>query len=152
VTRFVEVVCTGNICRSPMAEVVLRAKLARAGVEDVVVSSSAIGSWHVGGPMDDRAEAALARRGYDGSAHVVRQFDDAWFGERDLVLGMDSGHVSVLARRAGPSYEVVDSYDVRDVADPYYGDDTTFDATLDQIEKAADVIVSRLARSDRAGR
>jgi protein-tyrosine phosphatase len=135
-----------------MAEVVLRAKLAAAGVDDVVVSSSAVGSWHVGGPMDDRAEAALARRGYDGSSHVARQFQDAWFGERDLVLGLDSGHVSVLARRAGTSYDVVAPYDADDVRDPYYGDDVDFDAVLDQIEKAADAWVERLRTTSRPGR
>ena len=150
--RHIEVVCTGNICRSPMAEVVLRAKLAAAGVGDVEVTSSGIGSWHVGGAMDGRAAAALRRRGYDGSAHVARQWDDHWFGDRDLVLGMDSGHVSVLARRAvADSYDdVVDAYDVHDVADPYYGDDSDFDAVLTQIEKAADVLVQRLSGPGRS--
>ena len=136
-----------------MAEVVLRAKLAAAGVGDVEVTSSGIGAWHVGGPMDDRAAAALRRRGYDGSAHVARQWDDHWFGDRDLVLGMDSGHVSVLARRAVaglPSYDVVDAYDTADVADPYYGDDSDFDAVLAQIEKAADVLVQRLSGPGRS--
>jgi low molecular weight protein-tyrosine phosphatase len=145
--RRVEVVCTGNICRSPMAEVVLRAKLAAAGVDDVEVTSSGTGGWHVGGPMDDRAAAALARRGYDGSRHVARRFDDHWFGQRDLILGLDAGHVTVLARRAGAAYDVIEAYDVRDVPDPYYGDDADFDTALDQIEKAADVWVRRLAQA-----
>jgi low molecular weight protein-tyrosine phosphatase len=144
--RRVEIVCTGNICRSPMAAVVLRAKLAAAGVEDVEVTSSGTGTWHAGDPMDDRAAAALARRGYDGSDHLARQFDETWFGERDLILGMDSGHVTVLARRAGPSYDVIEAYDVHDVADPYYGADADFDTVLDQIEEAADVWVKRLTR------
>jgi protein-tyrosine phosphatase len=145
--RHVEIVCTGNICRSPMAEVVLRAKLAAAGVDDVEVSSSGTGSWHAGDPMDQRAAAALARRGYDGSRHAARQFSDRWFAQRDLVLGMDAGHVSVLARKAGRSYDVVAAYDVRDVADPYYGGDADFDTALDQIEKAADVWVTRLGQA-----
>lgn len=131
-----------------MAEVVLRAKLAAAGVTDVEVSSSGTIGWHTGDPMDDRAAAALARRGYDGSRHRARPFSETWFGERDLILGMDSGHLTVLARRAGQSYDVLAAYDeVRDVADPYYGDDSDFDAALDQIEKAADVWVTRLSQA-----
>ena len=68
-------VCLGNICRSPMAEAVLRAELAAAGLDRaVVVDSAGTGDWHVGGPMDPGARSALARRGYDGSAHRARQF------------------------------------------------------------------------------
>lgn len=149
--RRIEVVCTGNICRSPMAEVVLRAKLAEAGVEDVEVTSSGTGSWHAGDPMDDRAAAALARHGYDGSRHVARQFEPRWFAGRDLVLGLDAGHVSVLAQQAGAETadlaDRVDAFDVRDVPDPYYGDDAGFDAVLDQIEKAADAWVARIAQA-----
>ena len=145
--RRVEVVCTGNICRSPMAEVVLRAKLAAAGIDDVEVTSSGTGAWHVGDPMDARAAAALGRRGYDGSRHVARRFDDRWFGRRDLILGLDAGHLTVLARRAGPAYDVIEAFDDRDVPDPYYGSDGGFDAVLEQIEKAADVWVQRLAQA-----
>ena len=72
--RRVEIVCPGNICRSPIGEVVLRAKLAEAGIDDVVVTSSGTGGWHAGDPMDPRAAAALRRRGYDGSAHRAQQF------------------------------------------------------------------------------
>ena len=68
-------VCSGNICRSPSAEVVLRRQLAGAGLSDlVVVSSSGTGDWHVGEPMDPRAAGALARRGYP-TGHRAREFD-----------------------------------------------------------------------------
>lgn len=63
-TRYVEVVCTGNICRSPIGEVVLRAKLAEAGIDDVVVTSSGTGGWHAGDPMDP----AAGRPGRDAGA------------------------------------------------------------------------------------
>jgi protein-tyrosine phosphatase len=138
--RYVEIVCSGNICRSPIGEVVLRAKLAEAGIDDVVVTSSGTGGWHVGGPMDPRAAAALRRRGYDGSAHRAQQFRADWFAERDLVLAMDSGHVSELTGRGG----AVQLFDAVDVPDPYYGEDEGFDDVLDQIEKAADEWVDRL--------
>jgi len=145
--RHVEVVCTGNICRSPIGEVVLRAKLAAAGIDDVVVTSSGTGGWHIGDPMDSRAAAALARRGYDGSAHRAQEFRRGWFGERDLVLAMDSGHLSVLRRRGGRDLAVpVELFAELDVPDPYYGDESGFDDVLAQIETAADTWVTRLTR------
>ena len=143
--RHVEVVCTGNICRSPIGEVVLRAKLAEAGIDDVVVTSSGTGGWHRGDPMDPRAAAALARHGYDGSAHRAREFRSYWLGERDLVLAMDSGHLSTLVRRGCAEVAVpIELFADTDVPDPYYGDDTNFDDVLIQIEKAADLWITRL--------
>lgn len=149
--RRVEIVCTGNICRSPIGEVVLRAKLADAGIEDVEVTSSGTGGWHAGDPMDPRAAAALRRRGYDGSAHRAQEFRTTWFGERELVLGMDAGHLAVLRRRGGPDVVVpIELFADADVPDPYYGDDAGFDDVLDQIEKAADLWVERLRRAGRS--
>ncbi|WBQ05711.1 low molecular weight protein-tyrosine-phosphatase [Kribbella sp. CA-293567] len=144
--RHVEVVCTGNICRSPVGEVVLRAKLAEAGIEDVVVTSSGTDDWHSGDPMDSRAAAALARRGYDGSAHRAQEFRGSWWLERDLVLAMDSGHLTALRRRGGSDTAVpIELFAGDDVPDPYYGEDAGFDDVLDQIEKAADLWVGRLS-------
>lgn len=138
-------VCTGNICRSPVGEVVLRAKLADAGIDDVVVTSSGTSGWHIGDPMDSRAAASLTRRGYDGSAHRAQEFRSNWFPERDLVLAMDSGHLSVLLRRGGDGLAVpVELYADVDIPDPYYGEDAAFDEVLTQIEKAADHWVERL--------
>jgi protein-tyrosine phosphatase len=144
--RRVEVVCTGNICRSPIGEVVLRAKLAEAGLNDVVVTSSGTSGWHIGDPMDSRAAASLARRGYDGSSHRAQEFRSCWFAERDLVLAMDSGHLSALNRRLGDEAVPVELFADVDVPDPYYGEDEGFDDVLDQIEKAADTWVARLSR------
>jgi protein-tyrosine phosphatase len=144
--RRVEVVCTGNICRSPIGEIVLRAKLAEAGVTDVVVTSSGTSGWHIGDAMDSRAAAALRRRGYDGSAHRAQEFRSCWFAERDLVLAMDSGHLSALNRRLGDEAVTVELFADVDVPDPYYGENEGFDDVLDQIEKAADTWVARLSR------
>ncbi len=132
----VEIVCSGNICRSPMGEVVLRAKLAEAGLGDVEVTSSGTGGWHVGDRMDPRAAAALRRRGYDGSTHRARQFQRTW--DRDLILAMDSGHLSELSGTEAQLFAR------DDVPDPYYGEDDGFDDVLTQIEKAADQWVDRL--------
>src|SRR5215469_7061664 len=84
-------VCLGNICRSPMAEVVARAQLAEAGLAGrVVVDSAGTGDWHVGARMHQGASGQLAKRGFDGSAHRARQFHGSWLAERDLVLAMDA--------------------------------------------------------------
>jgi low molecular weight protein-tyrosine phosphatase len=87
-------VCLGNICRSPMAEVVLRGELDRAGLSGrVEVDSAGTGDWHLGAPMDKRARAELARRGYDGAGHRARQFGPAWFADHDLIAAMDRANL-----------------------------------------------------------
>ena len=94
-------VCTGNICRSPMAEWVLRAHLAEAGLSDVVeVDSAGTGDWHVGDGADPRTVRVLARHGYP-SRHVARQFQPAELLRRDLVIAWDHGHLRTLRRWAG---------------------------------------------------
>jgi protein-tyrosine phosphatase len=101
-------VCLGNICRSPMAEVILRAELDRAGLSGrVEVDSAGTGDWHIGGHMDRGARAELTRRGYDGSGHRARQFDRSWFRRYDLVLAMDDSNLARL-RRMDPDREAAE--------------------------------------------
>lgn len=148
-TLRIDFVCTGNICRSPMAEVIVRDKLAQAGLGSAVeVSSSGIGSWHVGHPADKRALAELAAHGYDGSAHRAQQFGPEQEAA-DLIVAMDTGHVSELVVRGADESKVrlLRSFDPHSpegagVADPYYGGPEGFTATREQIEAAADGIIS----------
>ena len=94
-------VCLGNICRSPMAEVALTAELAAAGLADAVaVDSAGTGDWHIGHQMERHAHAELARRGYDGSAHRARQVEPSWLADRDLILAMDRHNLADLRRMA----------------------------------------------------
>ena len=97
-------VCLGNICRSPMAEAVLREELERAGLSGTVtVDSAGTGDWHVGERMYGPARAELSRRGYDGSAHRARQIEPAWLGDYDLLPAMDLANLAALRRMAaGP--------------------------------------------------
>jgi protein-tyrosine phosphatase len=141
-------VCTGNICRSPMAEQVLRVALADAGLADrVELSSVGIGPWHVGEPMDRRAAATLSAHGY-ASEHVARQVDDDVVGA-DLLLAATADHARDL-RRAGADPEAVRllrSFDPAapegaEVPDPYYGGDEGFDEVLAMIEAAAAGVVA----------
>jgi protein-tyrosine phosphatase len=132
-----------------MAEVVLRAQLAAAGLQDrVIVDSAGTGDWHVGGGMDRRARAELARRGYDGAAHRARQVAPSWLAERDLVLAMDQQNAADLRRMAGGGpaerdrVRLLRSFDPRsgpgaEVPDPYYGEGASFGLVLDLIEAAA---------------
>jgi low molecular weight protein-tyrosine phosphatase len=90
-------VCLGNICRSPVAEVVARAQLAEAGLDGtVIVDSAGTGDWHIGDQMDSGARAELARGGYDGEAHRARQYERSWLANRDLVLAMDHSNLKNL--------------------------------------------------------
>ncbi len=84
-----------------MAEVLIRDELALAGLAGrVSVQSAGTGDWHVGGPMDRRARAELARRGFDGSAHRARQIGPSWLDRFDLLVAMDQANLRALRRMA----------------------------------------------------
>ena len=150
-------VCLGNICRSPMAETVLRAALAEAGLAGAVtVDSSGTGDWHVGQSMNPQARHALAGRGHDGSAHRARQFEAAWLPDLDLVLALDASNLATLRRLAGPRDrdrirlfgEVGGLGEIGggQIPDPYGGTDADFGYVLDLLGAAAPVIAARLAQ------
>lgn len=147
----VALVCLGNICRSPMAHVVLDDRVAAAGLADrVEVASSGTGDWHVGGPMDRRAAALLTSEGYDASAHRARQVQPSWLDDHDLLLAMDRQNLRDL-RALGP----VDPERVRlfgdfdpatpgaEVPDPYYDDDG-FAVVLAMVERTSDALIDQL--------
>lgn len=140
-------VCSGNICRSPMAAMVLRAALADAGLaERVEVTSAGVGDWHVGEPMDRRAADTLAVRGLD-TAHVARQIDDTT-PDADLVLAATTDHARGLVRAGVPAENVrllrsfdPDAPEGAEVPDPYYGGPEGFDEVLAMIEAATPGVV-----------
>lgn len=136
-------VCTGNICRSPMAEVIARQKADEAGLgDDVYFSSCGMGDWHVGHPADKRAVAELHNHNYDGSIHRAAQLGPEHM-RADLFIAMDSGHAHELAATGAPNDKIrlMRSFDPNsdpndDVADPYYGTDQDFTLTRQNIEDA----------------
>jgi protein-tyrosine phosphatase len=140
-------VCTGNICRSPMADVVFRGFADAAGLGPRVASTSAgTGDWHVGERADQRTIDALARAGYDGSHHRARQFTHTDFARSDLVVALDRSHERILrgwARNEADADKIalLMSFDpsahTLDVPDPYYAGPGMFDEVLGMIESAS---------------
>src|SRR5262245_46051507 len=97
--RSILFVCTGNICRSPTAEAVLR-HLAKKESIQLHIESAGLGDWHVGQPPDQRAQHYARSRGYDLSGQRARQVRRRDFEEFDLILAMDRGHLSELQQLA----------------------------------------------------
>jgi protein-tyrosine phosphatase len=141
--RRILLVCTGNICRSPTAEGVLRARAAARGLGHLIHADSAgIHSYHAGEPPDPRTIRAAAARGYDLSPLRARVVTPRDFDRFDLLLGMDSGHVEALRRMAPRGLAAkVEPFDLEDVEDPYYGGPAGFERVLDQIERRVDVLL-----------
>ncbi len=134
-------VCTGNICRSPMAEKIFAANLERAGLSDQVrVSSAGTGSWHVGDDADSRTNDLLRRHGYP-TGHAAAVLSDDHL-DADLVVALDVSHERALAQIGVPTVRrrLLRSFDPDadspDVPDPYYGDETDFELVREHIEAA----------------
>jgi protein-tyrosine phosphatase len=150
-------VCSGNICRSPIAAVVMQRLVDDEGLTDLVrVDSAGTGDWHVGERADSRAVAVLQRTGYDGSTHRARVFERSWLDDRDLVLALDRGHLRELRALAGAEQRAKvrllrsfddEAPDGAEVADPYFGDDRDFAEVLDQVERSCRGLLDAVART-----
>lgn len=150
----VAAVCTGNICRSPMAEVAWRDAVAR-DVElrgRVEVTSAGVAKWDVGMEMDARARGALDRAGLTGPASRASYADAAFLVRQDLVVVMTRDHEREVRQRTGGAATVVLVRELAgdgpglDLADPYYGDDAEFDACLEVIRRAGRRLTEALRR------
>lgn len=150
-------VCLGNICRSPMGEVLLREELRRAGLAGKVeVDSAGTGDWHLGEAMHAGARAELSRRGYDGSMHEARQIQASWLHDYDLVLAMDRSNLSSLRRMADGDGDLLGriqlmlSFDPdapagAEVPDPYNGTPEDYAEVFELVQAAARGLASQLA-------
>ncbi len=146
-------VCTGNICRSPTAEAVFRAKAAARGLGDRVFADSAgTHGYHIGDPPDPRTQDAARRRGYPMTGMFARKVSAADFHAFDLVVAMDEGHLRLLKRMAPPGagerirlfMDLVREATHRDVPDPYYGGPQGFDDVLDLVEVGIDALLDEI--------
>lgn len=145
-------VCLGNICRSPMADVVLTQLVNDAGLaRRVEVRSSGTGDWHLGEPMDPRAATQLLAAGYDPSSHRARQYDDSWTG-CDLLLAMDRQNLHDITGGRGESERVrmFRSFDPLagpeqiDLPDPYHGGEDRFVEVVTIVERTCRQLLTGL--------
>lgn len=151
----IAVVCTGNICRSPTADVILTELVASSAVADLVrIDSFGLGAWHVGDPMDPRSAAHLDAAGYDPTRHRARQLPRRWYDDYDLVLAMDRGHYRDLLDdvrhdvRATERVRMFRDFDPvdpgSDVPDPYYGGRRGFQEVLTMVERTSAALTAAL--------
>ena len=145
-------VCTGNICRSPMAEGILRQKLTEAGFRDET-DSCGFESFHAGDYPDKRAQTVCRKYGIDISRHLARLFGKPDFDNFDRIYVMDSSHyynVSRMARSAGDMKKVDYVLNLlypgkdRPVDDPWYHDMQAFEQTFRQIDAACDSLIKEI--------
>lgn len=148
-------VCTGNICRSPMAAAVLIAAVRKTELAHVpvVVESAGTHRYHVGEDADPRARAVLSAAGYQ-LHHRARLFDPKWLSEADLILAMDRGHLAHLhqlaSRRGVPAGNLAlirtfdPDADGLDIPDPYYDDESAFRDVLEMLQSATTGVIAEL--------
>ena len=146
-------VCLGNICRSPMAEAALRAQAVAAGVA-LTIDSAGTGGWHVGKAPDHRAQAETLRHGIDISAYRARQVVVEDFRSFDFIYALDPQNLrdlqGIAPRRplakVGLLMDLVPGRAGTAVIDPYYGDESDFRATWEDVNDAASRIVAGFRR------
>lgn len=144
-------ICLGNICRSPTAEAVFKARAAAAAL-DVHVESAGTSGWHVGEPPDPRSVEAGQARGYSFAGQASRKVIRADFGFFDHILAMDMKNVAALKEICPESYlariklflDYAPHAKTREVPDPYYGGGDGFTRVLDLIEQASDGLIAAL--------
>ncbi|MGP6172734.1 low molecular weight protein-tyrosine-phosphatase [Corynebacterium sp. A21] len=144
-------ICTGNICRSPMAAVIIAEAVEAAGLDAFVkVDSCGIGGWHVGQKADKRALAELRTAGYDGSEHRASQFGPDHV-TADLLIALDTGHRAELIARGASAEQIrlLRSFDPAapeeaSIEDPYYGGPEGFAETRHLIEAAKPGLITWL--------
>lgn len=138
-------VCLGNICRSPIAEGVFRRIAAQRGFPNHFhVDSAGLGSWHIGNPPDQRAQAAMATRGIDISDLRARRVVPDDFERFDLILAMDRSNRNGLLKLAPNEHQhkialfmdFAPNMSVHEIPDPFFGDKDGFDYALQLIDAA----------------
>ncbi|MET3952138.1 low molecular weight protein-tyrosine-phosphatase [Arthrobacter sp. UYEF36] len=151
-------VCTGNICRSPMAELMLAEAIAAEGLSGAVVDSAGTTAYEVGRPIDPRAARKLNAHSISSDRHVAREWEADWFRHRELILALDVDHFGWLQQTApdreslskirmlrsfDPAVAGKDPLD-QGIEDPWYGGHADFDLTWNLIHAALPGIVAHV--------
>lgn len=150
-------VCTGNTCRSPMAENIARAIAQERGMHDVEVASAGTGAWE-GAPASDGALLVALERGVDISSHRARAIAPELLAQYDLVLVMSPHHLErVEALGARGKAFLLTSYAThgtsnRAVGDPFGGELEAYRETYDELEREIRRAFDRLAAEQTPGR
>lgn len=144
-------VCTGNTCRSPMAEAVARAEIEARGWRHVEVASAGVAA-DPGAPASAPAVAVAQRGGMDLGAHSARRLDRALVSWADLILAMSPGHLDAIAELGGAERMALlgdfasgDEGAFVPVRDPFGGDEATYEATLNQLRELISSSLDRLS-------
>jgi protein-tyrosine phosphatase len=146
-------VCMGNICRSPTAEGVFRARAQSAGIlQAVSIDSAGTHAYHVGARPDLRSQEFAAKRGLDLSGQRARQVSEDDFARFDFILAMDKHNLALLEAACPPNqrhklalFMTYATHSAADeVPDPYHGGEHGFDIVLDYIEDASDGLVDAI--------
>ncbi|MEM8506824.1 MAG: low molecular weight protein-tyrosine-phosphatase [Bacteroidota bacterium] len=142
-------VCLGNICRSPLAEGILSAKVDPALV---FVDSAGTAGYHVGNPPDKRSIAVAKKNGIDISHQKCRKFVASDFKKFDHIYVMDrSNYMDVIAQATAPEDQAKVrllmnevNLDITEVPDPYYGGRDGFEYVFDLVDQACDAIAKNI--------
>lgn len=149
-------VCLGNICRSPAAEAIMKAKVKEAGLEEeFVIDSAGTYGGHSGALPDSRMRQHAAKRGYVLDSRARHFYASADFPAFDMIIGMDDMNIADLQRLALDDgerekiYRMTDfcrKYTHTEVPDPYYGGSGGFEFVLDLLEDGVDGLLERLTK------
>ncbi|MBL0319147.1 MAG: low molecular weight phosphotyrosine protein phosphatase [Alphaproteobacteria bacterium] len=147
-------VCTGNICRSPTAEGVLRHYIEKHGLHDIIeVDSAGIHNFHIGEAPDSRSQRIAKKRGVSLAALRARKIEAADYEFFDLILAMDQSHLDYLKQQA-PSNKTSHLHlflnfagkeHSLEVPDPYYGDDGDFEYVYDLIDRGVQALIKKVS-------
>lgn len=145
-------VCLGNICRSPMADGLMRKKVSNHKLQ-VTVDSAGTANYHVGGAPDTRMTATARNKGVDISGLKARQFEVTDFDTFDVIYVMDQSNYANVVRLARnesdiqkvePILDLLPDVNETEVPDPYYGGQDGFEHVYDLLDKSTDIILNKL--------
>ena len=145
-------VCHGNICRSPMAEYIMRDMCRKRGITDVVTASAATSTEELGNPVHRGTAEILRRLGIDYSAKRARQINRADYDEFDLIIGMDTANIRNMTRywgdRCHKIHKLLDFTERKnaDVADPWYTGN--FERTYLDVKEGCEGLIEAIRRGD----